>query len=450
MAITGIRTRTTTSLRHNTYVNEKANIHVPDKHKNTIRQIRGFYGLIGPNIRVKNNVDSLYDLFMGDGVVQGVFFDNGNLTYVRHVIKTEKVVYEEQHGKLQVHNQFWMAVYMLLHQLRMFPNVMGMANTALFHVKDETRNHTYALFERDYPYLLDIDFAKKDIQTVKKVKIPKLAHFSGHSKIDKDGNIETIDYDLFTRKVKYLLLDKSWNVIDSHVFPFRYFPIIHDFYADEDKVIVIDSPLSLHFLHSKNIRTKIPIWLDRDKPTYIHVYEKKTKTCKVYTVDQGFYTFHYADVKTDDNTNTIDIYISQYDELNFNKVNIVGKYRIIRIDRNTGKVCIHKNEGVENYNLDFPIRFDDKIISRHMEGRKIPGFVITRGLDIVKTIWCKNKHVCGEHNIIRIRGIPYLVFFNVEDDKNKLTFVHLYTYNMFDLDIDGEMTLGFHSIFFAK
>jgi hypothetical protein len=61
MAITG-----TISLRHNTYINEKTNIHVPHIHKNTIHQIRGFYGLIGPNICVKNNVDSLYDLFMGD------------------------------------------------------------------------------------------------------------------------------------------------------------------------------------------------------------------------------------------------------------------------------------------------------------------------------------------------------------------------------------------------
>ena len=48
------------------------------------------------------NSNNLYDLFIGDGVIQGVFFDKGKITFVKHVIKTEKLKYEEKNGKLIV------------------------------------------------------------------------------------------------------------------------------------------------------------------------------------------------------------------------------------------------------------------------------------------------------------------------------------------------------------
>ena len=123
--------------------------------QNIINKISGFYGLIGPNINMENNVDSLYDLFMGDGVIQGVFFENGNLTYVKHLIKTEKVLYEEKFGTLPKNNNFLTMFFLMLNKMKLFPNVLGMANTAILSVKNEeneknktvySRNN-YALFE---------------------------------------------------------------------------------------------------------------------------------------------------------------------------------------------------------------------------------------------------------------------------------------------------------------
>ena len=58
--------------------------------------------------------------------------------------------------------------------MKLFPNVLGMANTAILSVKNEeneknknvySRNN-YSLFERDYPYLLDIDFKNKDVKSL--------------------------------------------------------------------------------------------------------------------------------------------------------------------------------------------------------------------------------------------------------------------------------------------
>ena len=46
--------------------------------KSSFRQLNGFYGLIGPDIKI-NNVQTLYDLFTGDGKIQGVFFKPLNI-----------------------------------------------------------------------------------------------------------------------------------------------------------------------------------------------------------------------------------------------------------------------------------------------------------------------------------------------------------------------------------
>jgi len=439
-------------------INEKINLNLTFKQKNIIKQINGFYGLIGPNIKMENNIDSLYELFIGDGVIQGVFFENGNLTYVKHLIKTEKVLYEEKFGVVPKNNNLLTIFFMILNKLKLFPNVMGMANTAILNIKNsdktsdknsENINKNYALFERDYPYLLDIDFKNKDVKTVKKVNINSLSHFSGHSKITNKCNIETIDYQIVNNLVNYILLDEKFNKKFSFQFKFKYLPVIHDFFSNDDSLILIDSPLVIDF--TQYFQNKMPLFLDNNKNTFIYVYDKKNNKYETYTCDHGFYTFHYADVKN--KKDTIEIYISMYDELNFTNVNIKGKYRMIEINKNTKKISIHKNNEIEKYNLDFPICFNDKVILRNFDNRRINGFIITKKLSIYKKILFENKNICGEHNVIYINKIPYLIFFNVEEDKikknnkNLLTLVNLINYEVIDIEIKNKLNLGFHSIF---
>jgi hypothetical protein len=435
-------------------INEKLNLNLPFKQKNIISQINGFYGLIGPNINMENSIDSLYDLFIGDGVIQGVFFENGNLTYVKHLIKTEKILYEEKFGTLPKNNNLLTIFFMFLNKLKLFPNVMGIANTAILNIKkcgnnSENINNNYALFERDYPYLLDIDFKNKDVKTIKKININSLSHFSGHSKITSNGNIETIDYQIVNNIVKYALMDDNFKKICGAQFKFKYLPVIHDFFSNDDSLILIDSPLLIDF--TQDIQNKMPVFLDNNKNTFIYVYDKKNKKYESYSCETGFYTFHYGDVKN--KKDTIEIFISMYDELNFTNVNIKGKYRMIEINKNTKQVSIHKNNEIEKYNLDFPIRFNDKTILRNFENRRINGFIITRNLSIYKKILFENKNICGEHNIININKIPYLIFFNIEEDKikkinkNLLTLINLKNYEIIDIEIQNKLNLGFHSIF---
>ena len=219
-------------------INEKIVLKLPFKERTIVNQINGFYGLIGPNVDMNSNIDCLYELFTGDGIIQGVFFDNGNLTFVKHLIKTEKVLYEEKNGKIST-NIFVTIFLLFLNKIKLFPNVMGMANTAILNVN----NNNYALFERDHPYLLDINLKKNYVNTIKKIEIPDFEHFSGHSKINNNGNLETIDYKILNNRVQYYLLNSSFNTIDKAEFCFKYTPIIHDFYSNDNLLILIDSPL---------------------------------------------------------------------------------------------------------------------------------------------------------------------------------------------------------------
>ena len=425
-------------------VRENINLKLPLKEKRIISKINGFYGLIGPNIDMNSNIDSLFELFTGDGIIQGMFFNKGKLTFVKHLIKTEKVLFEEKVGKIP--NNFILTMFLIfLNKIKLFPNIMGMANTAILNIK----NKNYALFERDYPYLINVDLEKKRVCTVKKVHIDAFQHFSGHSKITSNGNIETIDYKIQNNDVNYYLLDKDFSLIDSLKFKFNYVPIIHDFYSNDDLLIITDSPIIYKI---ENIFTKkVPVNLDYDKQTFIYVYNKKNIRCEKYTYEKGFYILHYAYIK--DKKETIEIYASQYNKFDFTDVNIKGNYRMIEINKHTKNVSLHTNAELEKYNLDFPILFKDKVISRNYENRRINGFVITKDLQICKELFYENKHICGEHSVIHIDNTPYLIFFNVEiiptttNHESFLSLVNLNNYGIIDIKLDYKLNLGFHSVF---
>jgi hypothetical protein len=280
-------------------------------------------------------------------------------------------------------------------------------------------------------------------------QIQDFQHFSGHSKMNNNGNLETIDYKIWNNRVQYYLLNAGFNTIDKAEFSFKYIPVIHDFYSNDNLLILFDSPLLYKI---ENVFTKkIPIDLNYDKETYIYIYDKKTKTFETYTYERGFYIFHYAFIK--DKEETIEIYASQYDKLDFTSINIKGSYRMIEINKKTKKVTIYKDETLENYNLDFPILFQDKVISRNLENRRINGFVITKDLKIYKELLYEDKYICGEHNILFLKKTPYLIFFNIEINKktqkksNLLSLVNLYNYKIIDIEVNNNMNLGFHSIF---
>jgi len=401
---------------------------------NIIKKINGFYGLIGSNVILKNNT-SMYDLFMGDGVIQGVFFNNGELTFAKSLVKTEKILFEEKYGVLPK-NPLVMFFYFFMNKILKIgmPNIGGLANTALLKVN----NGIYALHEMDYPYLIDIDFKNNKINTIGKKIINNLEHFSAHSKYNQNtGNIESIEYKMLENIVSFYDLDSDFNVKNIVEFKFKNIPLVHDFYSNNDKLFLIDSPLEIDY--NKVLVKKMPLKLNNDKYTYIYVYNKNTGKKDTYICEDGFFLFHYGNIKEDDDY--IKIFAPLYEKFDFSDLNINGKYRMILINKKTHEVSIIKNIELEKYNLDFPVKYfnntgDENIILSNKEGGSNKGFIICKDLEIIKKFIFKNRNIKGEHSIIKIDNINYLLFFSESNGKNFISILNL------DVDLEGDLDVA--------
>ena len=424
----------------NKELNYKINYNFSNEESEIINKINGFYGLIGPDVN-KSNVKTLYDLFTGDGVIQGLFIDNGNLTYINHLVRTDKLVYEDEHGKIP-QNIFTLIFFILMNKLNLLPNLMGMANTALLKVED----NIYALFERDIPYLIDVNFKEKKVKTVKKVKLNSISHFSAHSKYNnKDKVIESIDYNILKRRVDYYIMNNNFEIINSTYVYTEYMPIIHDFVNLPNSMIFVESPLEINIGFLKK-NMKISVFMNKLKTTQMHIIDKNTFSKKSITLKNSFYIFHYANFEEIDDE--IIIYAPLYESLDFNELNLVGKYRRIVIDKKTFDVKIDINEELEKYNLDFPLKYENNVILRNIENNAINGFIICNELEIKKKIFFEDKHLCGEPSIIEIDKNYFLVSF-AYDNNNAGFFIiiDLNSYKKIEIPLKNEINIGFHSIF---
>jgi carotenoid cleavage dioxygenase-like enzyme len=409
-----------------------------------IRKVQGFYGLIGPDVDA-SKTESLYDLFTGDGVIQGAFFDDGKITFVKHYIRTEKVEFEKTHGASPKH-YLWTVFKMLLTNLGIIPNMMGSANTALM----KTEKGLYALFERDHPYLLDLDFSKKTIATIKKLPIKGLHSFSAHSKTSACGTIETIDYHILNKRIVFKQLDQDFNALNTLEINTEYMPLVHDFLynTQQDQVILLDSPFIM-----KPSLTNIPVKFDSNKPTFLRVFSE-TQSWK-YRFDQGFYIFHYGDLR--ENTTHIEIYAPIYEQLDFSKIDIIGKYRKLVVDKTTNETSIVKSDYLELFNLDFPVKWcNGNVILRNINSKTINGFVICKGLEIQDIMFFDNLAFCGEPAIIPCDGdVDYLTCF-ANDCSNGGTLVmvplnkaasRFDRSQIIEVPLNQSLGLGFHSIY---
>jgi carotenoid cleavage dioxygenase-like enzyme len=417
-------------------ISKKIEYNLKKDDSDIIKKINGFYGMIGPDVNT-STISTLYDLFTGDGNIQGVFFDNGELTYTKNFVRTEKLLYEEINGRIPNH---WVITFLFtaLEKTGLLPNMMGMANTAMLSIE----NNTYALFERDLPYLLDIDYSKKCINTIKKVNIKGLSHFSGHSKYI-NNKIETIDYHILTKSIDYFQLNKSFDILNKKAIYLDNLPITHDFIMANDNIVLTDSPFSFHIDDITNIR--VPVKFNKKRPTNIHIINKTDFSINKFISNESFYIFHYADLKDCDEC--IDIYAPVYEDVNFSKLSINGKYRKISINKLTTEVKMVKNELLEKFNLDFPIKYKNKVILRNIFNNTINGFVICENLYIKHILFLKDKFICGEPAITEIDNVPYLISFGYNSENSYLIIIDIENYKIIEIPLNVNVNIGFHSIF---
>jgi carotenoid cleavage dioxygenase-like enzyme len=377
---------------------------------------------------------------MSNGNIQGIFLQNGNITFIKHYIQTEKLLFENKYGELP-NNIFIQTLCFFLHKLKLAPDLLNVANTAFMKID----NQLFALFERDTPYLLDLNFQKKTLETIKKINIFGVTHFSAHSKVatrQQYNQIETIDYDVFKNNVVYYLLNEQFKTLQKIVIPMKHLPIIHDFIITDHKIILADVPLSFSF-HFKKI---ISLILNKKKNTDIYVIDKNTTLIETFNTNESFYIFHYANFIEDDEN--MFIFASCYDALDFTEFNLSGKYRKIILHKQSKKVTIEKNNELENYCLDFPIYYDNKVAFSITDG-----VLICEGLNIIHKIEFKESYVCGEPIIHFMDGTPFLFTFTFDKiHKNKSNFViiNLITYKIIEVPLNQSLNVGFHSIFIGK
>ena len=391
----------------------------------------GFYGLIGPNINT-TNVKTLFDLFTGDGIIQGVFMEPNNITFVKHVIKTNKWKHKLSMGSL---HPWVLPFFMMCYKIGILPNILDLANTAFLSVKHKT----YALFERDFPYEIEIE--RNSIDTLGKRNVKGLDSFSGHS-IFNGSHIHTIDYNVILKRVRYMVLDAVFNECERIDIPMNYIPIVHDFYRLSNRVLFMDSPFSWDF--SK----RLPVILDRTKPAFFYVVNNTTSIERFISI-VPFYIFHYADV-IECMDGTIEIYAPCYDDVNFNALDITGRYRRIVLDPTTHHVSIYKNDELERMNLDFPIRWKEYIILREIIDSRIKRFVVCRGLEIVKTVSLPaNRYFCGEPRVFEKEFSQYLIGISYDDfQMGYVCILNIFTDEYIEHPLNTSVTIGFHSIFF--
>jgi hypothetical protein len=239
------------------------------------------------------------------------------------------------------------------------------------------------------------------------------------------------------RTVSYFVFTPFFRELQKRIVKTKYIPIVHDFAVLKKGFLFIDSPFVWNFFK------RIPVVFCKQKPTYIHVNEE------IYSYPTGFYLFHYANVI--EYNDTIEIYGSVYDSIDFSSLNLEGKYRKIIINKRTRKVILQQNSELEDMNLDFPVQWEKYILLRSIKDKKtIDGFVLCNGLAIVGNLKLKeDRHFCGEPAIIEIENIPYLIGFSYDSFNNGyFTMIHLFDpTNYIEIPFRYNLTIGFHSIY---
>ena len=322
----------------------------------------------------------------------------------------------------------------------MLPNILGLANTALFKVDDKVM----ALFERDLPYLLNVNFENKTIETIKKMHIPSMNSFSAHSKFSKLRGIQTLDYNVLKKEINYLELNEQMDIQYKKAIRTKYLPVVHDFLATDYSIVVCDAPIITHLPFI--FENKTPVHFDTNQKTLFHVLRYNDSSIEKYHSDCAFYIFHY--VAGFENNDRIEFFAAIYENLDFNELNIHGKYRKIILHKSDKTVTMEQNLVLESMNLDFPICFKDKIVLRNVENRMIKEFIVCQGLRIIKRIQIKNRFICGEPAIVE--GTPFLACFanDLFENKSYLILINLDTYKITEIPTGlPKFSVGFHGFY---
>jgi hypothetical protein len=268
--------------------------------------------------------------------------------------------------------------------------------------------------------------------------------------------VTSLDYDYIRNQVSLYKLTTDLHVYDKTTIRTEYLPVTHDYlvYGDRSECMMFcDAPFIIRMgLFWKG---QIPIVLDLGKPTYIHSYNFTDGVHRKWKIsERGHYIFHFSNICQSVSGN-LTLYASVYDEMNFNSVDICGKYRRIELSGDDcGVGVIMKNDEIEGYNLDFPVLWNNTVILRNIEtsvdGRpRINGFLFIDGFRVIQKLFYDDIGFCGEPAVCYDGGgRPFLLSFAYNDLDGWLVMIDLTTFERTMQKIPVIPMVGFHSVFF--
>ena len=417
--------------------NSVLNYNLTENESNIIRNISGFYGLIG-----SRNGDKKCNLFNTDRYIQGIFFDNGTINYCSHFVKTDKCN----------------SIYPLSCE----------SNTGLIHFN----NKTYVIQENDNPYEIKVDFTKKKIKTINKLILKDTDEISPYPKITENNIMHTISYDRCPGRINYFKYDNEFNLIQKKKIITNYEPMINDFIVHENKIIFTETPLTVNYKLLKD--NKLPLMINNKNNNYIVIYDSFLDKTYYIKANEHFMILHYISSYEDqDNIYIYGIFYDEskfnslflsnikdnYDRMNKNILNIYAKYGKLRqliINKNTDNILIVKNKFYESKNLNFIIQNKKYYIFSNINQIIINKKDVDNNNDLFNNSvmiydLSNNLNIIGEpiildeHNIIisivkKENNKNYIFILNIDNMKNIL------------IPIDANINImeGFNSIFIEK
>jgi carotenoid cleavage dioxygenase len=433
---------------------------LPKEEQDVINKINGFYGQVGPNPKYYTESDD-YHMFDGDGMIHGVFFENGNITYRNQWIKTDKFNYQNIfHSNLvlsigslyKLEKIFLLLLYNFFHKLKLVPNMMGNANTALWY----NNNKLYALNERDNPYELKLDFNQKNIETIKKINIQNTEYFTAHPKKSTNDDIYIQSYSNFFPELTLMNLDNRLKLKKYKKINTNYSGIVHDIAMTDNNIIFCDIPYQFNL--TRIYDNKIPFFFDKSKNNRFCAVSKDLSNIDWYDCNESFFIFHYGDSYEDKKN----IYFNAVVHNEFNmeslsqlkNINIpnYSKYRRFILNKKTKKVKVQKKKEFENINVEFPVKHGKfTLLSIFGNNIDIIGFLVVNDFNILNTVYFKNRKIYGEPSFIEIDNKLYVISYIYDDLLNNyLYFYCINTRKSFEIKIDVSLNKGFHSIFINK
>lgn len=300
------------------------------------KELQGMYVRNGPNPMFKP--ESYSYPIEGDGMLHGVYFNNGEVSYKNRWIQTRGLAYEMFEGQ----------------QLSEF-KFKNYANTNIIGYGDKL----LALYEIGLPYEIN-----KNLETIGEWNFNgQLGQsMTAHPKLDpKTGEFHFYRYSLFsTPYLHYYIADKSGSIIKEIPIDIPYPVMLHDMVITENYAIFFDCPLIFNVDKAKVDQGPF-LWQPEKGTTIILVDRHDANKKPIYLKTDAFWLWHFMNGFEKDGKLFIDFAYYPGIKLDSSLENALSNpsnLQRITIDIKTNQII---SEKLDDHYVDFPIINSQKI-----------------------------------------------------------------------------------------